>query len=298
TIDPSKITFLTSLDEIPSDVPLDIVIITVKSTSTATVAQSLVPYKHRVKSIVSLQNGIHNVEVISSILPDVDVVTGMFPFNVASPVDGRYHKGSGGSVCLEDKVAGRQLAELLNACGTETTVHKDMMSVLYGKLQMNLNNSIHALSNIPLKRELSLWSYRRILAALQKECLHVYAAAGIKPKSFVPFPATLTPYLLWLPDFVFGWIGRQTLDIDDRAMSSMWEDLKAARKTEIDELNGEVVSLGKKHNVPTPLNTAMVALIHQVEDAKMGSPGLSGAEIWKRLQNGGVVAKTSPEVVV
>jgi 2-dehydropantoate 2-reductase len=46
---------------------------------------------------------------------------------------------------------------------------------------------------------------------------------------------------------------------------SMVHDVMAMRRTEIDALNGAVVALGKKHNISTPLNEALLALIKGVE---------------------------------
>ena len=47
--------------------------------------------------------------------------------------------------------------------------------------------------------------------------------------------------------------------------SSMLQDLRAHRKTEIDSLSGAVVDLGRRHRVPTPINQAMVTLVHAAE---------------------------------
>lgn len=47
--------------------------------------------------------------------------------------------------------------------------------------------------------------------------------------------------------------------------SSMLQDLRAHRKTEIDSLSGAVVTLGRKHRVHTPINQAMVTLVHAAE---------------------------------
>ncbi|MGB2108293.1 MAG: ketopantoate reductase family protein, partial [Candidatus Puniceispirillum sp.] len=46
---------------------------------------------------------------------------------------------------------------------------------------------------------------------------------------------------------------------------SMVHDVMAKRRTEIDALNGAVISLGKAHNIPTPHNQALYALIKGVE---------------------------------
>ena len=43
------------------------------------------------------------------------------------------------------------------------------------------------------------------------------------------------------------------------------QSIQRARPTEIDYLNGEIVQLGKQHGEPTPLNTKVLELVHQVE---------------------------------
>ena len=55
------------------------------------------------------------------------------------------------------------------------------------------------------------------------------------------------------------------LDIDPKARSSMWEDIQAKRKTEVDYINGAVVSIGKKYGIKTPVNQAIVEQIKQLE---------------------------------
>jgi 2-dehydropantoate 2-reductase len=46
---------------------------------------------------------------------------------------------------------------------------------------------------------------------------------------------------------------------------STLQSLRRGRPTEIDYLNGEVVALGRRVDVPTPVNIAIVELVHQVE---------------------------------
>jgi len=48
--------------------------------------------------------------------------------------------------------------------------------------------------------------------------------------------------------------------------SSMLRDLKNNRSTEIDAINGVVVSYGEKYNFPTPLNKRIVEVVHQIEN--------------------------------
>jgi len=47
--------------------------------------------------------------------------------------------------------------------------------------------------------------------------------------------------------------------------ASMLQDVLAHRRTEIDSLNGGIAALGRRCNVPTPLNDAIVALVQGLE---------------------------------
>ena len=47
--------------------------------------------------------------------------------------------------------------------------------------------------------------------------------------------------------------------------ASMLQDVEARRQTEVDYLNGGVVRFGREHDVATPLNEAVVALIKGME---------------------------------
>jgi 2-dehydropantoate 2-reductase len=49
--------------------------------------------------------------------------------------------------------------------------------------------------------------------------------------------------------------------------ASMLQDVEARRPTEIDYLNGGIVRFGREHDVPTPLNEAIWALVKGVEQS-------------------------------
>ena len=52
--------------------------------------------------------------------------------------------------------------------------------------------------------------------------------------------------------------------------SSMYQDRIHKRRTEIDFINGSVVSLARKHSIPVPVNALLVQLVHAVEDSLIG----------------------------
>ncbi len=52
---------------------------------------------------------------------------------------------------------------------------------------------------------------------------------------------------------------------EQHTLGSILQSIKRGKSTEVDYLNGEIVNLGKKNGIPTPVNSLMVKLVHQVE---------------------------------
>ena len=48
--------------------------------------------------------------------------------------------------------------------------------------------------------------------------------------------------------------------------SSMCQDIMRGKRTEIDFLNGKIVELGARHQIPTPVNETLVHLIKFLEE--------------------------------
>jgi 2-dehydropantoate 2-reductase len=140
-----------------------------------------------------------------------------------------------------------------------------MSAVQHGKLLMNLNNAINALSGLPLRDQLGQRAYRLCLALCQREALAAYRAAGVAPARLGPTAPGVTPYLLGLPDAVFRRVAAATLRIDAHARSSMWEDLQRGRTTEIESLQGEIVALATAHGRDARANARLRALVHEAE---------------------------------
>jgi 2-dehydropantoate 2-reductase len=138
-----------------------------------------------------------------------------------------------------------------------------MRSVAWGKLLLNLNNAINALSGRTLLEELAERDYRRVLAAAMLETLNLLNAAGIEPAKIGPFPPRLLPHAVGSPNFIFKNLFLRIQRIDPAARSSMWDDFVAERPTEIDYLNGEVVKLAKALGREAPVNRAIVELVKE-----------------------------------
>jgi len=242
-----------------------LILVTVKSADTAEAAKAIRQFADPDAIIISFQNGIGNAETLRQHLPGRTVLAGIVPFNVVHLPEGRLHRGTDGELMVEDAPALQPWLDTFQSAHLSVALQNDIVSVQWGKLLLNLNNSVNALSGLPLKQELSQRAYRRCLALMIAEALQVLQAAGIRPAKVARVAARYLPLLLILPDAIFKTIAASMLRIDPEARSSMWDDLQAERATEIDFLNGAVVLLAAKLGRTAPVNSHMMQLIHAAE---------------------------------
>ncbi|MDB5619679.1 2-dehydropantoate 2-reductase [Tardiphaga sp.] len=254
-----------------------IVLVTVKSADTAAMAESIALHAPDAAVIVSLQNGIGNIEALQARLPRHRVLGGMVPFNVVAMGEGRVHRATSGDIMVAGDDTGT--AAQLSAPDLPFRATDDIAGVQWGKLAVNLNNALNALSGLPLREQLAQREWRVLFADQMAEGLRVIKAAGIRPVSPTPLPMALTPHLLRLPDVLFKALLGRTMKIDPLARSSMWEDLQRGRRTEIDYLQGVIVQRAAQHGLATPLTQRVMTLIRTAEASGGGSPGLTVTEI-------------------
>ena len=248
----------------------DLILVTVKSADTPEAAALIGRHASPGSLIISLQNGIGNVQCLRSALPGWPVLAAMVPFNVVQLDAGRLHRGTAGEVMIETSPALERWLPLFAAARLPLQQQNDFDAIQWGKLLINLNNAVNALSGVPLKTQLSQRAYRCCLAAMIDEGRAVLEAAGIRPAKVVRLGPRVLPGVLRLPDMLFARLAAQMLKIDPEARSSMWEDLEAGRRTEIDYLNGAIVGLAAASGRSAPINARMVALVRAAELLRAG----------------------------
>ena len=261
----------------------DVIFVCVKSGDTVEAGRVLSDVVKPGAVLVSLQNGVSNAQVLRETCPGATVLAAMVPFNVTRTGDNRFHCGTQGRIVIEDGgAAAGDIARRLTAAGVAAQTNREIEAVLWAKLLMNLNNAINVLSGLPLKRQLSDRKYRRALALSVAEALKVLGKARITPAGIAKVSPKRIPFLLRLPNWLFSIAAASMLRIDEKARSSMADDLESGRKPEIDFINGEIVRLGSKVGVPTPFNSRIVEAVHDA--FKTGqSPRLSGEALLRLL---------------
>jgi 2-dehydropantoate 2-reductase len=243
----------------------DVIALCVKSNGTAAAAREIARHGRPGATVISFQNGVSNAEVLGAALPGFNVLRGMVPFNVAHMPNGRWHKGVAGTLWAEDHEVTQKLAARIGKGPGALRLSDDMKGVAWGKLLINLNNAVNALSGRTLLEQLSDRDYRRVVAASQVEALDILEAAGIAPAQIGPISPKLLPHVIAAPDLVFRNTVLKVQKIDASARSSMADDFAAGRPTEIDHLNGEVVKLAQSLGRSAPVNERIVELVRQAE---------------------------------
>ena len=262
----------------------DIIALTVKSGGTADAAREIARYGKDGATVISFQNGISNVDVLQHEPGDrFNVIRGMVPYNVAYLRDGRFHKGVAGMLYAEERPETRSLSEAIGPGPAALTLSGDMLGIAWGKLLINLNNAVNALSGRPLIEQLRQRDYRRVVAASQREGLKLLRQAGIEPAKIGAVGPGLLPTIIASPNWLFNNVFLKAWKIDAKARSSMADDLKAGRKTEIDYINGELVALADRLGAGAPVNRRIVELIRRAEDgAKPWAPAALRREVLDR----------------
>ncbi len=258
----------------------DIILLTVKATALPALVHQIKPHLRSDVPVIALQNGIGITDIISSQLHN-PVYRAIVPFNVVKQSAGQFQQSSGGALIWP--AAGpavlQYLAQVFLLHGLAVQAETDMQAAEYGKLLLNLNNALNAISDLPLRQQLLQRDWRLLLAASMREWLAICDKEQVCPRQYTSVKPGLLPRILQLPDWLFRRLASRMLRIDPQARLSMYQDLIQSRRTEIMFLNGAVVALGQRYGIATPVNQAIVDQIHQHES---GNPCTVDPALWCR----------------
>jgi 2-dehydropantoate 2-reductase len=243
-----------------------IIALCVKSGDTGKAADDIAEHGTPGATVISFQNGVSNIDVLEQGLRGrFEIARGMVPYNVAYLGKGRFHKGVAGDLYSAQRGGVRALADAAGSGPACLKLSDDMLGLAWGKLLINLNNAVNALSGRTLQDELKRRDYRRVFAASMREGLDLLKRAEIRPATVGTVSPQTLPRMIDTPDWLFNSIFMKRWKIDAKARSSMADDLAAGRKTEIDYLNGELVRLAERLQRAAPVNRAIVDLVHAAE---------------------------------
>ena len=264
---------LTLTDDAACLAKAGVVLATVKTADTAIIAAEIARHAPPDAIIISLQNGMEAVEILRRSLPLFDVRAGMVPFNVVPQASAVFHRATSGDIVIG--AGSPSLAGLLSMPDLTVTESDRIVDVQWGKLLINLNNALNALSGMTLYAQLLDRGWRHLMADQMTEALAVLRAHDIRPAPTTPLPVALVPWVLRLPTPVFSRVASRMLTIDPKARTSMSYDLEAGKPTEIDALQGLIVEMGQAKAIPIPICARVADRIRQAR----GLPELTPADL-------------------
>jgi 2-dehydropantoate 2-reductase len=235
----------------------DLVLFCVKSPDTESVAIEIQPYLSKDTIILSLQNGVDNCERLKTVLINpvypavVYVATGMVgPGHVK-------HFGRGELVIGElesGEVSPDQLnmlQEYFNEGNVPCSISKNIKHDMWLKFLVNCSyNAISGIGQIEYGQMIQSTHINTLIEQITKEFLVVAEKEGIHISSEQAILAN-----------------EQIAKTMTKQKSSTAQDLMKCKKTEIDYLNGYIVRRGLAHQIPTPANQSVYALVKMLEMA-------------------------------
>ena len=234
----------------PRDLPRpDLIVLAVKTYDLDGVLNQLAPVTTDRTVFLTLQNGVDVEDRILSTIQRDAVVGGVayiYSKIVQPGVIEHYKKGA---VAIGELMGHRsdrvtKIAEIFKAADVPCQLSDDIRRTKWEKMCWNcVFNPLTVVINDKVSKALD---HPEMLAAIRQIVGEVAAvSAALK----VPLSADIA-------DRVLRW-SQEIRDIH----TSMYDDWKAGRPTEIDSLNGYIVRQGRSIGIPTPLNETLTAMV-------------------------------------
>ncbi|NMA75525.1 MAG: ketopantoate reductase family protein [Bacteroidales bacterium] len=232
----------------------DLVIVFVKSIDTEDAIQKANSIIGSDTIVLTLQNGLGNAERIGELVGYERVAAGVTAHGATILGPGRIrHAGSGetniGPLAASKFPQIRSIAATLTGAGINTKAVKNVDSYIWSKLLVNAGiNALTAILKMTNGDLVRNPEARQLLAMAVHEGITVACAKGIK----------------LIPDDPIAY-SIKTAMLTGSNISSMYQDVQAKRRTEIDVINGGIVTEGQKHGISTPINMVLTKLIKAIE---------------------------------
>jgi 2-dehydropantoate 2-reductase len=237
----------------PTEVgPVDLVLLGVKTYDLDAAVEQMRPLVGPDTMVLPLQNGVDAPDRIARVVGERPVLAGLtyIGSNIESPGVISQKYSSGTLIQLGELDGSRserteRLLSTLEGAGISAEVLSDIRVALWQKyLTVCANGGVTALTRLPIGPILACPETKALYRGVMDEVASVGRAEG------VPLPEDSVDRSMAIVEKFAPW-GR----------ASMANDLANGRRLELETLNGTVVRLGRKHDVPTPFNVVIYAAL-------------------------------------
>ena len=209
--------------------------------------------------LLSLQNGLGNVEKLGELFGEEHVFAGVTSHGATLLGVGHVRHAGHGKIWLGPMTEpapgrtvvqnNRELSAALNRAGLQALEVDDIRTVLWRKLLANVGiNALTAILGVPNGEILNIPEIQKLMAQAVTEAVEMAQLDGV---------------YLHTPDEI-----ERVKDVCRSTaanISSMLQDVRRQKKTEIDYINGAVVNLAARHGIGAPVNEALTALVRTLE---------------------------------
>jgi 2-dehydropantoate 2-reductase len=218
--------------------------------------------------VAVVQNGLESVRATAPLLPRTDVLGVLALYATSLVAPGEIAIGTTGKTYLGGgaDIPARYVASILNEA-MPTEVANNFVGAQWTKLVINQVNALPAITGMSVQEVVATPGLRRILTQSMRENVRVGMRSKIafaevqgltnrRLRSFVRLPVGLAESLPRLMARRMGSVPNP---------GSTLQSIRRGSLTEVDYLNGAVVTAAEAVGMPVPINSAIVALVHEVE---------------------------------
>lgn len=205
--------------------------------------------------ILTLQNGLGNIELISEYVGRDKIIAGVT--NYASDSKGPGKISSAGSGYVKIMTADLRRSEFLDKvyrtlsdAGFHTSITEDIYTAIWEKAGFNAAiNAVTAVCRVPCGGVGSVEEGRRLAAKIAEETAMVANAYGVKASAGSIIRNLENSYIAHKDHF-----------------TSMAQDVQKKKKTEVEFINGGIVKKAREKGIEVPYTEAVYDLLRIIED--------------------------------
>ncbi|MBR3557144.1 MAG: 2-dehydropantoate 2-reductase [Oscillospiraceae bacterium] len=242
-----------------ADMPPEVLLIFVKSAAERAALAAVRPSLGPDTVLLTLQNGMGHEKAMREIAPASHILLGATQHNASLQSTGVVRHGGQGYTRIGPLQGsgekGEAVAAAFTAAGIRTDVSPDIRAVIWRKLFMNASASaLTGVFRCPLG---DVAENPHIWTLCQKLIGEAVAVAKADGYAFDEGE---------IAEEIHGHLIRSKGGI-----TSVYADLEAGRKTEVDAITGAVAALGRQLGVSVPVSDTVAEIIHAMEERKQSN---------------------------
>lgn len=232
----------------------DFVLICVKSYKTREAGQTIRPWLPPETVVVTLQNGLGNLEILEEVFGKGRVLGGVTAEAATLLGPGKIRHAGQGETILgpggDPNGPAEKLVSTFSQAGFRSKAVENVNHLIWGKLIVNVGiNALTAITRLKNGLLPKFKGTRLIMEEAVKEAVAVAEAQNIQ----LPYADPLGRVI-------------EVCDATAANIASMLQDVLKEKITEVEFINGAIVRQGKALGIPTPVNLTLTSLVKTIQE--------------------------------